>query len=277
MGVGSSAGDVNGDGFGDVALDGGSAILFFHGSSTGLSEVPDGTLAEPLPSTAGHAIAGGVYLDSDSWPDVVIAFHTSSSSVIRVLDAHELSRTIATIMAPDAEDMSFASEIAAGGDVDGDGLQDLIVGSYAYQNYSGRAYVFFNSPSANFNTYTILPAPGGMGRFGYSIASGDVAGDGIDDMVIGAPVAYLVNGRADHAFTSVLAQEIRPSGSDTTRFGGAVGVADVLGDGNARIFLGGFFGDTGSLQEFSAFSPSAPVAFAAESMPACFGSRFIAR
>ena len=96
------------------------------------------------------------------------------------------------------------------GDINGDGLDDLIIGSplagfkNVYSNGWGESYVVFGSTAgfgASFELSAINGSNGivinGIGDFsasGHSVsAAGDINGDGVDDLIIGAPRA-LPNG-----------------------------------------------------------------------------------
>jgi len=120
--------------------------------------------------------------------------------------------------------------VSAAGDVNGDGIDDLVVGAYgghAGRPYSatGESYVVFGSTqgfAAVLPLQTLYPAGGGDGSRGFVVtgadaydqsgrsvsAGGDVNADGIDDLIIGAPLAdhggrssagesYVVFGRGD--------------------------------------------------------------------------------
>ena len=87
--------------------------------------------------------------------------------------------------------------VSGAGDINGDGIDDLIIGS---PNYSGQSYVVFGSRSGfnpNLNLSTLNGSNGfslnGIKAFdsaGWSVSSaGDINGDGIDDLIVGAPYA----------------------------------------------------------------------------------------
>ena len=94
-----------------------------------------------------------------------------------------------------AGDWSGAS-VASAGDVNGDGLTDIIVGAWKSGANSGRSYVVFGSTSGN--AVNLSAVAGGTGGFvingqgandysGWSVAgAGDVNGDGLADLIVGA-------------------------------------------------------------------------------------------
>ncbi len=98
-----------------------------------------------------------------------------------------------------ANDQSGRS-ISSAGDVNGDGIDDLIIGAYGADpngSYSGQSYVVFGSRSgfaADFVPSALNGSNGfrinGIATFDFSgrsvSSAGDVNGDGIDDLIIGA-------------------------------------------------------------------------------------------
>jgi hypothetical protein len=88
-------------------------------------------------------------------------------------------------------DAEFGWSVASAGDVNGDGIEDVIVGAHSYDNGEtdeGRAYLYLGSASG-FSATPSWTAEGNQAyaHFGISVASaGDVNGDGYDDVIVGA-------------------------------------------------------------------------------------------
>jgi hypothetical protein len=97
--------------------------------------------------------------------------------------------------------------VSNGGDINGDGIHDLIIGAYSAApngNRSGQSYVVFGSRSTFASNFNLSDLNGSNGfrlnginsgdNSGGSVSNaGDINGDGIDDLIIGADGAD-VNG-----------------------------------------------------------------------------------
>ena len=156
---------------------------------------------------------------------------------------------------------SFGYSIAGAGDVNGDGCDDVIVGSgftSGSVNRTGGAYIYFGGPSMDATPDVTLLCGTAGNAFGFSVSgAGDVNGDGYDDVVVGDPQND--TGRTDagaaYIFFGGPGMDARPdvtmiSSTANDYFGYSVaGAGDLNGDGyddvvatassTAYRFLGG--------------------------------------
>ncbi|MBN2495398.1 MAG: FG-GAP repeat protein [Deltaproteobacteria bacterium] len=217
----SSAGDVNGDGFDDVIAGApaddpvgaapGTAFVY-HGSASGLSAFYAWSAVgdDQAGAAFGHAVSSAGDVDGDGYDEVVIGanlYTASSANAGRAYVYMGSAGGLATspVWAESGAiqaQAQFGYSAARAGDVNGDGFDEVLIGSPGWGN-TGRAYLFFGQASGLKTTYdwhyagTERP----MAQYGWAVAAaGDVDGDGFADILVGAPGDSTVGTAAGRAF-----------------------------------------------------------------------------
>ncbi|MDH5714190.1 MAG: hypothetical protein OEZ30_01325 [Candidatus Aminicenantes bacterium] len=168
------------------------------------------------------------------------------------------------VLGDDGDD--YSGKAIAYGDINGDGFMDIIIGAYEAdpgdpaRNNAGETYVIFGSSSPlstiDLSTQsadiTVCGDDAGDSS-GYAVASGDVNGDGFDDIIIGAPYAdpggrtvagetYVIFGSSSpptEIDLSTTSADITVCGDDGDDYSGmAVASGDINGDGYDDIIIG---------------------------------------
>lgn len=269
----ASAGDVNGDGFGDLAVGapqsspggraGAGAVRIFLGGPSGLDIAAPIVLEGPIAAAQfGAAVQGVGDINSDGRADVAvgaplstIAGRTEAGTVsvfagsatgVAPMPLHVLSGTTAR--------EHFGSAVAGGGDINGDGVGDLVVGSAAAEpsgrTQAGLLSVFHGSSAGLASTAdrTIAGATA-FDNFGCALSmAGDVNGDGYCDVLAGAcgasPAGVTRAGEALLFFgtagglSSSSSSSLSGSGM-SDQFGTTLKICpDLNGDGFADLVIG---------------------------------------
>jgi hypothetical protein len=283
LGRPTRAGDVDGDGYGDVLFGdydhapggpgvGSGRAAAYYGSSSGLGATADWSAFGESgvgAFAADFAAAGDV--DGDGFDDVIVSdpvLGEGQSHRGRVYlyrgSAEGLGDTAAWTAEGEIQAW-FGASIAGAGDVNGDGFDDVVVGApfQTDTEAGGRAYLFLGSASG----LGALPAWTGHGDesvsphnlYGGHLAGiGDVNGDGFDDLLVGAPGTAASDGPVGRVHL-YLGSAAGPSETawDAGRAGDGygwafVGAGDLDGDGYADVA----FNDYGGTVEVFLGSPA---------------------
>ncbi|MCF0073854.1 FG-GAP-like repeat-containing protein [Dyadobacter sp. CY261] len=204
----TSAGDLNGDGFSDVAVgapqyDNGAgpagAVFIFYGSTAGLPPVAPQKLQVGQAGAAyGASVAAAGDVNGDGFGDLIVGAPyydgaTTDNGAVFVYHGSQFGVTVVWNLKLDGTQTNqyFGFSVAGAGDVNGDGIRDVIIGAPSYDkvgcNNCGAAFVHHGSTLGVTNFSTKLEGTQTESQLGYSVASaGDVNGDGYNDVIAGA-------------------------------------------------------------------------------------------
>jgi hypothetical protein len=269
-----SAGDANGDGYGDVAIanyDLGMAYVYL-GSAAGLGPAPAVTFNAPPASTQqgtqtsgfGHSLAGAGDVNGDGYADIAVGAGGSGLAYVYLGSPSGPAATPSlTLTEPDGPNSNFGNSVSGAADVNGDGYADLIVAADAASGetpggFAGSAYLYLGS-AAGLSTSPAVTLNGSQpqGSFGRWVSTaGDVNGDGYADVIVGADAeygngntapgwAYVYLGGASGLSATPAVTLTGPDGLGSW-FGRCVAAAgDVNGDGYADVIVGADAGGAG--------------------------------
>lgn len=198
-------GDVNGDGVADIAVgapgyDSKGALYVYSGKNIISAGTPEDALIGLIKGSGsfGQSIAKLTDINGDGFADIIVgAPGYESKGAVFVYSGSELTAGRSTLIGQpieksDATEQSFGYSVAVADDINGDGIPDIVVGAPMYDSNNGMVGVYSGKELAQGTLAQIGPfvmPHYASASLGSSVADGgDVDGDGVSDIIVGAPM-----------------------------------------------------------------------------------------
>jgi hypothetical protein len=236
----SNAGDLNGDGFSDVAVSAPfiNKIYIYYGGAA-MNNVDDVLLT----GVSSFSIASAGDVNGDGFSDLIAGQTFSNGNAFIYYGGEIMDNSSDITLSGEASGSSFGISVSSAGDINGDGYTDVIVGSIGLNSYTGKAYIFLGSEQMDIIPDVIMTGEAVNNDFGKSVSTaGDINGDGFSDVIVGADGNNLNTGKAYIYFGGQVlnnSADVIMKGESVSKFGDAVASAgDLNGDGYSDLIVG---------------------------------------
>lgn len=246
-------------------------VRVYRGSASGLSTTVSGTwVGATAQDWFGTSVAGGD-LDDNGYSDLVVgAYHATVGGTVTGAAYVVYGKEYGPATTPDVTlsgttaDARFGSNVAVIGDIDDNGVNELLVAEVYAGSNAGAAHLYAGA-TAGLDSTAVYTASGDAtgDYYGVAIGGGDSDGNGRAELVVGAFASDAGGNDAGTVYVSDLDRDFIEGGKQVL-FGEAegdyfgYGVAsggDLNGDGFDDLVVGAFGADalgssTGSIQVF---------------------------
>lgn len=248
----------------------GKVFVYFSSAPTGcaswaLSSTPWSYTTSPLTTSFGNSI-GKADVNHDGVDDLVVGDSSvapggKASIYFGPFTAGGSPTAAGWSVASTQSGFQYGSWVSGAGDVNGDGVEDVVVGATMYTEgslvHEGAMYLYAGvSGGTPSMTPAVVRTSGQTNAGMWQIASaGDVNGDGLSDVVAASPfysngqasegTAFLYLGKSDGTFLGQASPWTPETNQASANLDFATGAGDVNGDGLADVVAGSPYYNSG--------------------------------
>ncbi|MFC1794890.1 VCBS repeat-containing protein [Planctomycetota bacterium] len=189
-------GDANGDGYNDLIItasewNGTQGRAYLYLGEPNVRPSPHRVFTgESVGDHYGDVGATFGDVNNDGYDDIIICargYHDNDGLVHVYNGGKDISTVPDLTLMGEADQKSWFGLIVSSGDVNNDGYEDVLVTALGYDNWRGRAYLYYGGNPMDTTADLILEGENTGDWFGRSACiGGDVNGDGYNDLMIGA-------------------------------------------------------------------------------------------